>query len=349
MKKILSIIVPVYNAELFLDKCVGSILEALRPGMDVILVNDGSTDKSGEICDRYAKNYENIKVLHRENGGVTSARKIGTLESDAEFVTYVDSDDWIEPDMYEKMMEVVEEYNVDIVVSNIFREEENRQVVLKSNVEWGFYDREALKKQVFPIMLFDYRLGGSGIAPSLCNKIFKRSIIEKVLDSVDSKIYYGEDALCTFPAFLDAESMYFMDSCFYHYRHNLSSVTCVYDSMLIGRILKLYEELKKHFEERNYYDDKQLMGYVASSFVFFVRKEFLYNKALNVKKRIRKIDELLENSIIRAAVKTTYENTEDANRKLKLQLLAEKKLKTLFWSVYFKDIIRRRKGEKYDN
>ena len=111
----LSVIVPVYNVESYLSRCVDSILVQKVDGMEIILVNDGSRDSSGTICDEYARKDSRIRVLHKENGGLSSARNAGLDICRGEYIAFVDSDDWIEPDAYEKMLKTAKELDVKLV------------------------------------------------------------------------------------------------------------------------------------------------------------------------------------------------------------------------------------------
>ena len=96
----ISVIVPVYNTEKYLHRCVDSILAQTFTDFELLLVNDGSPDKSGEICDEYAQKDTRVRVFHKENGGVSSARNLGLENAQGKWITYVDGDDWIEPTMY---------------------------------------------------------------------------------------------------------------------------------------------------------------------------------------------------------------------------------------------------------
>ncbi len=121
----LSVIIPVYNAEKFLDKCINSILNQPYKDLEIVLVDDSSTDASAAICDGYAENYDFIKVIHKEHGGPIHTRKAGFLNSCGEYVSYIDSDDYIEPRMYEYMMKKILEHDADIGISDIVIETEN--------------------------------------------------------------------------------------------------------------------------------------------------------------------------------------------------------------------------------
>ena len=111
---LVSIIVPVYNAERYLHRCIDSVLAQTYTNFELLLINDGSKDNSGEICDKYAVKDSRIRVFHKENGGVSSARNMGIDEAKGEWLSFIDSDDWIEPTMYEKMLQELIGNNADI-------------------------------------------------------------------------------------------------------------------------------------------------------------------------------------------------------------------------------------------
>ena len=116
MKNLLSVIVPVYNVNNYLERCINSILEQNYQNMEIILVDDGSTDGSSIICDNYSKRYENIKVIHKQNGGLSSARNTGIDNCSGRYISFIDSDDWIDKEMFSEMIAQLEADNSDIVI-----------------------------------------------------------------------------------------------------------------------------------------------------------------------------------------------------------------------------------------
>lgn len=162
---LVSIIVPVYNAEKYLCRCLDSIISQTYHNLDIILVDDGSQDSSGKICDEYAKKDNRIRVIHKKNKGVASARQSGLDISTGEFIIHVDPDDWIEPDMIEQLLNKALEDNVDIIMCNIFWETEtgyslfiqkptslNREDLLKDLLNddiWGSCCNKLIKKECF--------------------------------------------------------------------------------------------------------------------------------------------------------------------------------------------------------
>ncbi|MBQ8300859.1 MAG: glycosyltransferase [Clostridia bacterium] len=244
MEPTLSIIVPVYNVGSFLSTCIDSILAQTFTDFELILVDDGSTDGSEKICDEYARKDNRIKVIHKENNGVVSARKTGLLAAKGKYAGYVDGDDFIEPDMYEKMVFYMQKHDCDLVMCDV--EHENKALPLSSggiriDIDGGFYDRQGLCEKLFPNMIYAGEFYNFGIYPVIWNKLYKR---EKLIDfqlAVDENIRTGEDAACVYPYVWSSDSLYFMKNMsLYHYRHSQNQMTKSYDAKHFERFKALY-------------------------------------------------------------------------------------------------------------
>lgn len=222
---LLSVIVPVYNVENYLCKCLDSLVGQDFSDYEIILVDDGSTDGSGDICDRYAAAHAHVRSLHQDNGGHTSARQNGFRVSHGQYVTFVDSDDWIAPDMYRKMYQAIHDTRADIVICNYTAVMPNKEEICRNFFSSGFYDKARLDKEVYPYMIYSGTYFKYGIAPSLCNKLFRRELLENHLLRVPNDVVVGEDALASYSCMLEASSIYFIDESFYYYRSNVSSVS----------------------------------------------------------------------------------------------------------------------------
>lgn len=219
-----SIIVPVYNTEMYLRQCMNSILSQTLKDIEIICVDDGSADSCPQICDEYKRKDSRIKVIHKENGGLVSARKAGLAIATGEYIGYVDSDDWIEPDMYERLFTVLTNENVDIAMCGRYEDtEENRRAVYHGFDE-GRYDKAELIKRIYPNMIVNEKFFEWGIFPSVWDKLFRRNCLESFQMSVDERITMGEDAACVYPCLLQADSIYILHECLYHYRQTASSM-----------------------------------------------------------------------------------------------------------------------------
>ena len=267
MSILLSIIVPVYNVGSFLPKCINSIISQTFTDFELILVDDGSTDNSVEICDAAAKKDSRVRVIHKENGGVVSARKAGLSVAVGKYAGYVDGDDWIDEHMYEHMVNAMEKYNCDMVMCDV--EHENKSVPLSSgsthiNISGGYYNREQLENNVFPKMIYTGVFYKFGIYPVIWNKLYKREKLIKHQMAVDDDIRTGEDAACVYPYLLECDSLYFLENLsLYHYRRSRTQMTVSYDSSYFDCFKSLYEFLSNssianspYSNQLEYYQEK---------------------------------------------------------------------------------------------
>lgn len=331
MNPILSVIIPVYNTENYLDKCIKSVLNQTFRDYEIILVDDASTDTSGKICDDYAKKYDFIKVIHKEHGGPTQTRKAGLVYASGTYVIYMDSDDHITPDMYEYMMKKILKYNADIGICDIVIETEKSRIPLYRNIPGGFYDKERLKKEIYPCMLFSELRNEPAIAPSLCNKIIKKIILEKVLLQANENIYYGEDAVCMYPCMLDAESVYIAkDKFFYIYTQTEYSLSRKYDKRLLSKMPLLISLFEDEFKKRNFDGKMQLDFYAASQLVFSIRNELLFNKKKSLTKKVKELKEYLSHPRFKEAFQTVKKSNLDKLFKFKVFLLEKKQIYLLY-------------------
>lgn len=206
--------VPAYNVEEYLPQCVDSILRQTFTDFELLLVDDGSKDSTGRLCDEYAGKDRRIRVIHKENGGLVSARKAGLSEALGTYVAYVDGDDWIAECMMEKLCGQATDTGADIVISD-FVAAGKTEKPLSQNMDGGYYDKEALKKKVYPEMLSRGEYFSFGFQPSLCSRLFRRELLRKHQMRVDNSIRLGEDAACSYACVLEAESIYYLKAGFF--------------------------------------------------------------------------------------------------------------------------------------
>ena len=225
MSEKVSVVVIAYNVEQYIEECVKSIRNQSYSNLEIILVDDGSTDLTSKICDKEAEADERIKVIHKDNEGLVGARQAGAKIATGKYITFVDGDDWIEQDMYLKLISYAENYNVDIVASGIIRDFGDRKKYERNLVNQGYYSKKIMEKEIYPNMMFSLEKMNHYIDPSLCNKLFKRDLLLKSLKKVDKEIYYlGEDAATLYPLLLDANGLFVCDTAFYHHRIVTSDV-----------------------------------------------------------------------------------------------------------------------------
>ncbi|MCF2684354.1 glycosyltransferase, partial [Faecalicatena contorta] len=243
MSKI-SIIVPIYNIEQFLPRCLDSILSQTYQNLEIILVDDGSTDDSGKIADRYAGKDERIKVIHQVNSGVSVARNHGLDQATGDYIGFVDGDDYVEPDMYEILMQIVTEYQVDIAHCGY-------QMVYPSRIDYYYNTGEKLRLKRNEGLLELMR--GTKIEPGLWNKLYKAELFKQVRLPVG--VAETEDLLCNFEVFSLAENSFFYDVPKYHYILRSGSATSgvLSEKKRRDRYFVISSILKKSDEDASYY------------------------------------------------------------------------------------------------
>ncbi len=207
----ISVIVPVYNVAADLPRCLDSIFAQTHSNIEIIAVNDGSPDNSGNILDQYAAVHPNLRVIHKENGGVTSARLRGIEEATGEWIGFVDGDDEIEPDMYARLLKNAVEYDADISHCGY-------QMCFADGRVHYFHNTGFLAKQDKTTAIREL-LSGSMIEPGLWNKLFHKTLLHSLFhgEAVDTSIKINEDLLMNFYLFSAAEQTVFEDWCPYHY------------------------------------------------------------------------------------------------------------------------------------
>ena len=208
---VFSIIVPVYNKEKFLHKCIDSLLTQRYTNFELVLVDDGSTDHSGKICDEYAREDSRVKVFHTCNQGVSTARNLGISVACGNYINFVDSDDWVAPDYLEKYVEARIEYDYDLVYAEMIRVSENGSQEIISLKEFSIRSEEDLSGAF--VFLLECREFGF-----TCNKSFKREIITSNEISFRKEFRLFEDAIFTSAYCLHINSIRLISSAIYFYR-----------------------------------------------------------------------------------------------------------------------------------
>ena len=238
MKPLVSIIIPVYQVEKYLDKCIASVVGQTYQNLQIILIDDGSSDRSPAICDGWKERDSRITVIHQPNGGLSRARNAGLKIATGEFVGFVDSDDWIESNMYETLLAAMQEANADIAVCNYQMElQEARENKKKEQThERKLYSSEEALRMILKGEGFIYNF--------VWNKLFKRSVIANI-DFPSGKIY--EDILWTPMVIGNANIIICLDSILYHYIQREDSLTHSDNTVLI-RLLDKLEMIHQRME-----------------------------------------------------------------------------------------------------
>ena len=212
---LISVIVPVYKVEPYLERCVKSIINQTYKNLEIILVNDGSPDRCGEMCDEFAKQDSRIRVIHKENGGLSSARNAGLDVMKGEYVGFVDSDDWIEPEMYQNMLNLALEHKAQIICCGIKKiDEKGNKYLFNDNVDELLFlnTEDALGELPY----------NTHITNSLCDKLFNKCIFNEV--RMTTGIIY-EDHEVMHRCIYCAEKTIYTGKPYYNYSYNSDSIT----------------------------------------------------------------------------------------------------------------------------
>lgn len=248
----ISIIVPVYKTEQYLERCVTSLRAQTYRDLEIILVDDGSPDRCPELCDAYAAEDRRVRVVHKENGGVSAARNAGLDAARGEYIGFVDSDDDVDAGMYAAMMATAQKYDCDIVMCDCLKEGETGSQLYTHNIREGGYSREQLEREYFPHLLM---MENVEYPATISNwlLLFKRELAESVryLEGVR----YSEDLLFGAQLMDRARSFYYMKGqAFYHYRMNQQSATHRFVPDKWNDYRKLHRGIQRAFGKREDFD-----------------------------------------------------------------------------------------------
>lgn len=291
-----TVIIPIYNVEKYINKCIDSVLRQNFKDFELILVDDGSPDECPTICNDYATNDSRIKVIHKKNGGLVSARNAGLTEATGEYTLYLDGDDWLTEDALSTInQKVLTNYDPDMIVFNMTRVTSEGKSKDPCEVQDGYYDEERLKKEIYPYMMYDNRRSFYHwlLFPSCGGKVIRTSIL-KSHNCKDERIRMGEDNAFIFECMLFSNSVYFMTDYFYMYNQlNSGSMRHNYDPDRFYNNYILINYMQEHLVGLNSEVDHQFNVFKAYWLIMAIFHEVKCNQPLrmsskHIKKEIEK-------------------------------------------------------------
>ena len=339
MKDLISIIVPIYNVEKYLNKCIESIVNQTYENIEIILIDDGSNDNSGIICDEYAKKDNRIIVVHKENGGVSSARNKGLKIAKGEWISFVDADDWIEQTFCQTLLNKVTQEQADIALCGYNRITDNRIEKINANNQEVFLNsNEYLVKSLNPQTGFGF-----------CHmKLIKKEVLKSI--SFNERIEVGEDALFNIQLSTYIKKAVFLKQPLYNYRINNQSVVKRYDENYANKYLKsmkiieeyIWQEYNEENEEnieikQNYYN------FVAYHIMLIIVNYRYHpdNKMCNAQRK-NMLKEVINNDLFIIGLKKSNYNNISLTRKITLYTLKHK----LYWLTAIICKIRQKQNRK---
>lgn len=273
-----SIVVPIYKVEKYIRECIDSIIRQTYKNIEIILVDDGSPDTCPDICNAYAVVDDRIIVVHKENGGLVSARKAGAQIATGDYVFCVDGDDYISEDYIEKFNRIIELYEYDIICCGYYQAAKDG---LHKNLlpqREGAYDSADIENEIFPSLIRSDK--DEVFLPTVWGKAFKRELYLKYQMIVCDDITMGEDGAVTIPLISNINSMYVIHDALYYYRYNESSMTKVKKPLswdnhinVINHIIRNIDLSRSNFQE-------QMDRRIARSFLVVSSSQLYSDKSL---------------------------------------------------------------------
>lgn len=251
----ISIVVPVYKVERYLQRCVESLLSQTFGDIEIILVDDGSPDQCPAMCDQFAEKDSRIRVIHKENGGLSSARNAGIEAAQGKYIGFVDSDDDVADNMYERMHEIIERENVDFVMSDYIRILDNGEKFLKTlAIPGGRYSRDAIKKEIFPQLIMGENLE-YGPLLSVWHCMYRTEFLQRNGLLFDEEVKWSEDNIFSALAGYCADSFYYLKGeGLYHYYQNEGTISTSYRPGAWNVYCTMNQHLHQFFDNVTDYD-----------------------------------------------------------------------------------------------
>lgn len=294
-----SVIVPMFNVERYIVECIESIIHQTYENLEIILVDDGSLDKSAKIAEEYAAKDIRIKVIHKENGGLVSARKAGAEHATGNYVCCVDGDDYIDLNYIEEFNKILTTKAYDIVCCGYHQTMPNGTKDIKVNASRGSYEKKRLEKEIFPYLIQDMR--GKYFLPTVWAKAIRRELYVKFQMQVSDTITMGEDGACTIPCIANADSMYISGKCLYYYRFNPNSMTKAKKPLRWEGQICIAEHLKRVLDLSLYDFQNQYYRRVERGFFTVAKSQF--NREENFFQIKKDITDHMQKTIFSNAIK----------------------------------------------
>lgn len=329
----ISIVVPVYNVEKYISDCIESVLNQSYDNYELILINDGSKDSSGKICDEYAQKHSNITVIHQENRGVAKSWSIGIDIAQGDYIIGLDSDDFWDKDLLERCVNMIKQYNADMVVfgyKNYYtdtKEVKNNQLIVQSGVYSG-KDKDIILDSCINRGCFENR---TALYLSRINKLIKVDLVKSNEKYCKESFFYGEDNLYAIPNILDAESIVVLADYFpYNYRINPTSITHKYHENLWSQFIELNKLTISILMDKGY-DHLIKQVYNDSVFHCAISINNLFKGNLKSKECIKSIKMIINHEMVRKGLKNMNLQLMSYKEKVMVYLMRLKMYRTIYF------------------
>lgn len=332
---LISVIIPIYKVEKYLNKCVESVVNQSYKNIEIILVDDGSPDNCPQMCDDWARKDSRIKVIHKENGGLTTVRKVGAQLATGDYIVFVDSDDWIDKDYLQQFINVIDKYHPDIVLSDYLKYYSDKSIYYcKQLYNGGFYSKEDIKRVIYPSLV--YLNNGISFQPTSWAKIIKTELFRKEQIPISDKIRYGDDTVCIIPCVYNAKNLYILNKGNYYYRINPNSQCNAPKPFPQDYPFEVYKHLISRLKTDEYDFKPQILRRLISDLFAMSVSQFYASEPYRVIKK--KVLNLLSNDIAVEAIN----NAKCPELKLKVkQFILKNKIVSLMCCICKYKLIKR--------
>lgn len=282
---LVSIVIPAYNVEAYIIECIESVQKQTYQNLEIIVVNDGSTDGTAAYCDKMAALDSRIRVLHRKNAGVVVARGVGVDISQGKFLSFVDGDDWIEPGMIEGMVKQMGE--ADMVSCGVYREQFPGNVIERvDKFVPGVYRDESALSYIYRKMIYDQELDDiQPMTPWIVNKLYINNKVKRIYGEIKKNITFAEDSMFLYKYMLEeCKSIVICETCFYHYRYRNDSAVHTLNEHVLKDINNVYLSLKELFQKHRQSQELlyQLQKWITTITFIAVSERMGFDKRIHI-------------------------------------------------------------------
>lgn len=338
-KIVFSVIIPIYNSSKYIEECILSVINKGFDNLEVLLINDGSTDNSKDICQKYADEHENITLVNKSNGGASSARNAGLELVKGDYILFLDSDDYYINDIFHELESKIKEFNSpEIIIYSMLLKKETTSAFHKLTLPDNFFINNKITKTetIYPILF------GTSYLNNVTRLCIKKELAQQL--KFDENLPYGQDYVFCVELFLKSNTILYCDRNFYLYRFNEESATKTYNKERFFNLKKTYIKISDVIDKHSnihIYKNCIYVDFLKTSFDCLLQL-YLYEKDRNVRRLY--IKQILNDDLLNESKQIKYKNISKKNKMI-LFLLRNKLF--LFLAFYIKKMkLSFRKGKK---
>ena len=336
MNDLISIIVPVFNVSQYLRVCLNSILNQTYANIEIIVIDDGSTDDSLIIAKEYEKNYKNIYVIHKENNGLGFARNTGLDVAKGKFVMFIDSDDYIKPNYIQELYSAHIDFNVNTVIAGYSRDI-NGEVISYKNKIHGVFLGEDIKKKILPKMFA--RKGNDYIEMSVWKTLFSMETIKQFLLRFPDRSYISEDIIFDIYYYSRIDSLCLIDNTDYCYRYNTDSLSQGYREDKFEKLVFQYEKMKQLIIEKELPEECVLRTdiYLLGNTMHYIKQIIKHEEVVpkNSFSAKTKIENIINNKVLMSIDWKQSKKNYNAYNRLLVDILHTRKSSIIYFLYKF--------------